>query len=536
MKLLQLRHLRRFLPALLVTLLLITLSDGAALAGISDSVKTETLANGLHVLVLENHKAPVATFNVFYRVGSRNEQTGKTGLSHLLEHLMFRGTKKLKPEEFSNIIQENGGMDNAFTEQDLTDYFEVINRDHLDVPISLEGDRMANFAPQGFDSERAVVMEERRMRTEDNPEDALGEMTQAQAYVEHPYHWPVIGWMHDVRRLTLADAMKYHQVYYSPQNALIVAVGDFDANKVLKQISESFGSIKNEAAKPASPDEVEPPQKGERHVVLEHAANLPAFAQAYHVPNYKSADAFPLEVLSDLLAGGKSSRLYKKMVIEKRMVVGIDASYDLTSFDPGLFWVSAQMRPGIKAEDAMAEVDKELRAEAVDAPVNGLGEHDVFAGSEQTKNRVNGRHAGSEHVGGQPAFQFRDRPFESLAIGMIGARVVVAAPGLPQFLVNVGRSLVDGRNHRTGRRIRFLTHVNRIGCKSHSLLSFSVRPCDSAGRRGSRCQVAFNRKSAQAEGTLPDEASEVRVMGIPPLARKLLTYEEVTGGGAASQI
>ena len=140
----------------------------------TDGVKKVVLPNGLTILVLENHKAPVANFNVFYRVGSRNEQVGKTGLRHLLEHLMFRGTKKLKPEEFSNIIQENGGEDNAFTEQDFTDYFEIINRDHLDVPISLEADRMANFEPKGFDSEKAVVMEERRLRTEDNPAGRAG--------------------------------------------------------------------------------------------------------------------------------------------------------------------------------------------------------------------------------------------------------------------------------------------------------------------------------------------------------------------------
>src|SRR5271154_2722992 len=148
------------------------ISIGAPLrarAGITDAVKTETLPNGLKVLVLENHKAPVATFNLFTKVGSRNESFGKTGISHLCEHLMFRGTKKYGPEEFSNIIQENGGDDNAFTTEDFTDYFEVINRDHLDVPIKLEADRMQNFAPQGFDSEKSVVMEERRLRTEDNP-------------------------------------------------------------------------------------------------------------------------------------------------------------------------------------------------------------------------------------------------------------------------------------------------------------------------------------------------------------------------------
>lgn len=343
-------------------------ASAGARAGITDAVKTETLPNGLKVLVLENHKAPVATFNVFYRVGSRNERFGRTGISHLCEHLMFRGTKKYGPEQFSNIIQENGGMDNAFTSSDFTDYFEVINRDHLDVPVGLEADRMANFDPKGFSAELAVVEEERRMRTDDNPEDALEETTQAQAYVEHPYHWPVIGWMQDIQRLTLADALKYHSVYYSPQNAIVVAVGDFDANKVLKQIAESFSPIKN-GPKPPPVTEVEPPQKGERRLVLRHAANLPAFAEAFHVPNYRdSKDAFALEVASEILSDGKSSRLYKTMVIDKRMVVGVSASYDMTSFDPGLFWVSAQMRPGIKTEDALAEANRVI-AELQDKPV-----------------------------------------------------------------------------------------------------------------------------------------------------------------------
>src|SRR5277367_5779035 len=262
-------------PSLLLSLLAVTLAlcvGSRADAGIADAVKYVKLANGLQLLVLENHKSPVSTFNVFYRVGSRNEQFGKTGISHLCEHLMFRGTKKLAPEEFSNIIQENGGDDNAFTSNDFTDYFEIINRDHLDVPISLEADRMANFEPKGFDSEKAVVMEERRLRTEDNPDDALTELTQAQAYLAHPYHWPVIGWMHDVQGMTLQDALAYHKMYYSPQNAIIVAVGDFDADKVLAQIKAAFGTIPN-GPKPLPVTEVEPPQNGERHVVLRHAAD-----------------------------------------------------------------------------------------------------------------------------------------------------------------------------------------------------------------------------------------------------------------------
>ncbi len=332
----------------------------AARAGMTDGVRKVVLPNGLTILVLENHKAPVANINVIYRVGSRNEQMGKTGISHLVEHLMFRGTKKLKPEEFSNIIQENGGEDNAFTEEDLTAYFELINRDHLEVPIALEADRMANFEPKGFDSEKAVVIEERRMRTEDNPQDALAEIAQAQAYVAHPYHWPVIGWMHDVQGLTLQDALNYHRIYYSPQNALIVAVGNFKADAVIKQITETFSSISN-GPKPPPVTAVEPPQEGARGAMLRHAAQLPAFGEAFHVPAHESADCFALELASVIMSGGKSSRFYKKLVVEKRMVVDIDASYDLLSFDPTLFWITAQMRPNVKADDVVNVVDDEIK-------------------------------------------------------------------------------------------------------------------------------------------------------------------------------
>jgi zinc protease len=352
---------RRLVPVAALGILMCLAGSVPARAGMADAVKAQTLPNGLRVLVLENHKAPLATLNIFYRVGSRNEQFGKTGLSHLCEHLMFKGTKKLGPEEFSQTIQAHGGEDNAFTEQDFTDYFETISKDHLDVPISLEADRMANFEPKEFDKEKHVVLEERRLRTDDNPEDALDEMVRAAAYVAHPYHWPVIGWFHDVDGLTLADAMAYHKIYYSPQNALIVAVGDFDGDQVLKQISEAFAGIKNGPKAPPLTD-LEPPQTGTRRVELQHAANLPAFEEAYHVPNIFSPDSYALEVASEILSDGQSSRLYKKMVVEKQMVVDIGAGYDMSSFSPGLFIVSAQMRPGVKAADTQVEVEKELAA------------------------------------------------------------------------------------------------------------------------------------------------------------------------------
>jgi zinc protease len=346
--------------ALVTAALSVMIAGGYAWAGISDQVIYKKLPNGLQALVLENHKAPVATLNVFYYVGSRNETFGQTGISHLCEHLMFRGTKKYGPEEFSNIIAENGGEDNAFTTADYTNYFELINRDHLDIPLSLEADRMGNFAPKGFDSEKSVVMEERRLRTDDSPQEALEEQVQGAAFTAHPYHWPVIGWMHDIEGLTLEDALHYHTIYYSPQNALVVVVGDFDAAKVMRQIEELFGAMSN-GPKPPPVTEVEPSQQGEREVMVRHAANLPAFAEAFHAPNYKSGnDAFALEIAGEILGDGKSSRLYKDLVIDKQMVVDLGIEYDMTSFDPNLFWIAAQLRPGVKSEDVMAEVNHQL--------------------------------------------------------------------------------------------------------------------------------------------------------------------------------
>jgi zinc protease len=187
-------------------------------------------------------------------------------------------------------------------------------------------------------------------------------MAQAAAFVAHPYHWPVIGWMNEIQSITLQDALDYHAIYYSPQNAIIVAVGDFDGDRVIKQVTQAFGSIKNNA-KPPPVKEIEPPQDGERRVVLRHAANLPAFNEAYHVANYRDAgDAFALEVASEILSDGKSSRLYKSLVVDKQSVVEVGAQYDMTSFDPDLFWIAAQVRPGIKNEDVMAEIDRQIAA------------------------------------------------------------------------------------------------------------------------------------------------------------------------------
>lgn len=351
--------LRRLLSSILVAASLSCLFIPTADAALSyqERVREKILPNGLKVLLLEDHKAPVAVVQVWYRVGSRNEELGKTGLSHLLEHLMFKGTQKTGPEEYSKIIQRNGGNDNAFTSNDNTTYFAQIASDRIGVVIDLEADRMHNlsFDDAQFTPEHHVVIEERRLRTEDNPVSELFEVIAAAAYTAHPYQWPIVGWMSDLRQATREDALAYYRRHYTPSNAFVIAAGDFSSDALLAQIEAAFGPIKN-GPPPDPVRAVEPQQQGERRTVLRRPAQLPFIALAHHVPNLESADAAALEVLSAVLSGGKSARLYKQLVYEKRIALDVGASFDFTSLDPGLFIVYGQPLPG----KPVATLEKEL--------------------------------------------------------------------------------------------------------------------------------------------------------------------------------
>jgi len=324
-----------------------------------ERVREKILPNGLKIILLEDHKAPVATFQVWYRAGSRNEQLGKTGLAHLLEHLMFKGTDKTGPEEYSKIIQRNGGNDNAFTSNDNTTYFATIASDRLTVVVDLEADRMHNlkFDDAQFVPEHQVVMEERRLRTDNNPVAALFEQISSVAYSAHPYEWPVIGWMNDLRQLTREDALGWYRTFYAPGNAFVVAVGDFKAEELTATIEKAFGGI---VPGPPIPPlrAIEPVQQGERRTILEREAQLPYVVAGYHVPNLRAPDAYALEVLAAVLAGGKSTRLYRDLVYDKRLARDVGASYDLTSADPGLFYVYGQPLP----EKPIEQLEKELLA------------------------------------------------------------------------------------------------------------------------------------------------------------------------------
>ena len=342
------------------TMLFILLAQGVGEAQVAARVKESALENGLKILLLEEHKAPVVTVHVWYRVGSRNEQPGATGLSHFLEHMMFKGTSKVGPGQFSKTVQKNGGRDNAFTSDDYTGYFETFASDRFELALELEADRMRGLLldPKEVESEKKVVMEERRLRTDDDPVSALRESMDAVAFLEHPYRQPVIGWMSDIEALTRDDLVRHYNAYYVPNNAVLIVVGDFRSDELLPKLRRVFGAIPR-GPEPPRVRAVESAQRGERRLVLKKEAELPFVFMGYHVPDLKHPDNFALELLAYILSGGKSARIYKSLVYEKQLALYAGGGYERESVDPNLFPLYASVMPGKTAE----EVERALAAE-----------------------------------------------------------------------------------------------------------------------------------------------------------------------------
>jgi zinc protease len=323
-------------------------------------VQEFTLANGLKVLLMEEHKAPVITVQIWYKVGSRNEVMGRAGLSHMLEHMMFKGTTKYGKGEFSKIIEKNGGNDNAFTSQDYTAYFENLAADKLALTLEMEADRMKGLLldDKEFQLEREVVKEERRLRVEDVPASYLVEEMYAQAFMEHPYHWPIIGWFNDLNAMTREDLKAYYEKYYVPNNATLVIVGDVKAETALPMIKRHFEGIPK-GSPPPPPSIVEPEQKGERRIMVKRKAQLPFIYFGYKVPNFKSPDVHALAVLENILSTGKSARLYDALVYRKKLALQVGAGYNELAASPELFTFYAMVKPGVK----IADVEKAVLAE-----------------------------------------------------------------------------------------------------------------------------------------------------------------------------
>jgi zinc protease len=335
-------------------------------------VMTSRLPNGLTVLLQESHAAPVATFWVWYRVGSRNERPGLTGISHWVEHMLFKGTPSRPAGTLTRLIDRLGGRWNAFTWKDYTAYFEVLPAEHLRVAIALEADRMVNtrFEEDVVAGERTVIISEREGQ-ENFPTTYLREEVEALAFKTHPYRQPVIGWKADLRAITRDDLYRHYRAFYRPSNAIAVAVGDFEADRVAAQIAEAFGPIPaGEAPPPVRA--VEPEQEGERRVVVRRPGGATAYLQiVYHAPAATHPDLPALLITDGILSGfkgispfdgaggGRSSRLYRALVDTG---LAADAGSGIVpSADPSLFRIGATVRTGVEVKDVEAAVDAEIR-------------------------------------------------------------------------------------------------------------------------------------------------------------------------------
>ncbi len=335
------------------------------------------LSNGLKLVVQEDHRSPVVVSQVWYRAGSIDEVNGKTGVAHVLEHMMFKGTKKVKSGQFSRQIAAAGGKENAFTSADYTCYFQQLEKSKLPLSFKLEADRMANLqiTDAEFAKEIQVVMEERRWRTEDKPQSKVNEQFQAIAFRAHPYARPVVGFMNDLENMTAADARQWYNTWYAPNNAILVVVGDVKALEVLKLAKQYFGPLKPRIL-PMRKPQTEPAQIGERRAVVKAPGKLPYLTMGYHVPTLvgfelssgavtpeQAWEPYALDVLAGVLSGNDSARLNQKLVRETSLAVDVGAGYDSTSRGrESLFELSGTPSEGktvVELESALiAEIEK----------------------------------------------------------------------------------------------------------------------------------------------------------------------------------
>jgi len=321
-------------------------------------VDRHVLPNGLVVLLHEDHTVPVVTLWQWFKVGSRNERPGITGISHYFEHMMFNGSKNVAPKEYDRILESNGGFSNAFTDRDMTGYYEDIASDRLDVLMRLDSDRMTELSllPEQLKSEIEVVKEERRLRTDNDISGMLDEQLYAIAFNASPYRWPVVGWMGDLNRINRDEMKEYFRTYYAPNNCILVLTGDFESAKALEEITKYFGPIPLQAP-PVPPVDSEPDQHGERRVQVHYPAQNVTFQVGYKAPGVKSPDVYALDVLSSILADGESSRLHQALVYEKQIALSA-STFFRTRLSPTLFEFNVEMKPGKAAAEGLQAMDQ----------------------------------------------------------------------------------------------------------------------------------------------------------------------------------
>ena len=347
--------------------------------------ETFTLSNGLQVVVISNHRSPIITHMVWYKTGAADEVWGKSGIAHFLEHLMFRGTREIPPGEFSKIVARNGGRDNAFTSYDYTGYFQNVSRDRLELVMKMEADRMTGLALTDavVDPERDVILEERRQVVENRPGSLLREQMNAALFLNHPYGRPVIGWEHEIRGLTRADAVAWYETHYTPNNAILIVAGDITVADLKPLAEKYYGPIPSRAV-PQRVRPQEPPPRAARRIELkDQRVAQPSISRSYLAPSYAAGEkehAYALQVLAELLGGAATSRLNRTVVLEQQLATSAGAWYDPTALDSGTFGVSASARSGVEIKDVEAALDAQIQKLLTD----GASEDEV----ERAKQRM----------------------------------------------------------------------------------------------------------------------------------------------------
>ncbi len=339
------------------------LSLGTLMASSLPHFDTKTLSNGLQVVAIPmDNGSQVISTDIFYKVGSRNEVMGKSGIAHMLEHMNFKSTKNLKAGEFDEEVKSIGGLNNASTGFDHTHYFIKSSSENLGKSLSLFAELMQNLnlKDDEFQPERNVVAEERRWRTDNNPMGYLYFRLFNSAYVYHPYHWTPIGFMNDIQTWTLEDIRSFHETYYQPSNAILVVTGDIKPDVVFTEAEKHFGAIANTRDIPAVKT-IEPEQDGARRVIVNKESEVEMLAISFPIPNFQHSDQPKLSALSELLSSGKSSRLSRLLVDEKRLVNQIYA-YNMENIDPGIFLFLAVCNNGVKAEEVEKEIWNVIRS------------------------------------------------------------------------------------------------------------------------------------------------------------------------------
>ena len=358
-------------------LLPVLLAASLSTAAFANPFET-TLKNGLRIIVKEDHRAPTAVQMVWYRIGSIDEVDGHSGVAHVLEHMMFKGTPSVGPGEFNKRVAAAGGRDNAFTSRDYTAYFQQVPKEKLDEMMALEADRMRhlNVDPKEFAQEIKVVMEERRMRTDDNPQSKLFEQMNAVAFQAHPYRRPIIGWMNDLETMTAADAKAWYDTWYVPNNAYVVITGDVDHKEVFALAEKYYGALEGRPL-PARKPQLEPAQDGTRRVNVKAPAELPVLIMGYKAPVLRDierdSDPYALEMLASILDGHDAARFNKKLVREEKVALSVGIDYDNTARGPGMLYLH-----GIPSEGkTVADLQAALRAEITRVQKDGVSEQEL---------------------------------------------------------------------------------------------------------------------------------------------------------------